>query len=217
MSKHAVVVGATGLVGREVVKQLLADERYERVITLARRKLALNDERLEQIIVNFDQLDEIRAYLAGATVFCLLGTTIKTAGSQAAFRKVDYEYPLKLAQLAHGEGAYAFLIVTAMGANARSKLFYSRVKGELEEELVNIPFARLHILRPSLLLGERSEFRFGESFAAVMAPVMRLFMVGRLKKFRPIHAKKVAMSMVAMSHEAEEGVFFYESHEIRLI
>lgn len=214
MTKQAVVVGATGLVGSEVVRKLLEDGSYERVVTLARKKLALHDDRLEQVIVDFEQLDTVQSYLEGAAVFCLLGTTIKTAGSQDAFRKVDYNYPLKLAQVAHAAGAHAFLIVTAMGANAKSRVFYSRVKGELEKELVNIPFARLHILRPSLLLGERSEFRLGERFAAALAPLMRLFMVGRLKKFKPIHAKTIAKSMVAMSLEQTKGTFIYESHEI---
>lgn len=214
MAKRAVVVGATGMVGREVVQQLLNDDDYEHVITIARRQLPFSDEKLEQVIIDFDDLDKIRRVLQESAVFCLLGTTIKTAGSQEAFRKVDYEYPLKLGRLAHEEGAGSYLIVTAMGANAESRIFYSRIKGQLEEELRRIPFARLHILRPSLLLGERSEFRLGEKIATILAPLWGIFLIGSLKKYKPIHATTIAISMVTMSKESRYGVFVYESNEI---
>lgn len=214
MVKRAVVVGATGMVGQEVVRRLLDDEEYGHVVTLARRKLNLSHEKLEQLIIDFEDMDEIQDYLRGSIVFCLLGTTMKRAGSQEAFRKVDYDYPLKLGQLAQEAGAGSYLIVTATGSNARSKIFYSRVKGQLEEELQRIPFERLHILRPSLLLGERSEFRLGERMATMLAPIFSIFLVGSLKKYKPIHASTIATSMIALSKEQREGVFIHESDEI---
>lgn len=212
--KSALLVGATGLVGSELVDILLHSTKYGSVTVLTRKLLPLNHPKLEQIITDFDQLDQYNQHVQVDDVYCCLGTTIKTAGSKEAFKKVDFTYPLELAQLTKAAGAQKFFIITAMGADPNSKVFYSRVKGEVEAELKKIGFPTLHIFRPSLLLGERKEFRLGEKVGVILSPVLSFLMVGSLKKYKPIHAKDVAMAMYQASQRPESGSFTHESDEI---
>ncbi|MBY0097155.1 oxidoreductase [Mesobacillus maritimus] len=213
-TKSALIVGATGLVGKELVDIVLNEPNYHSVTILTRKLLPLTHPKLEQIITDFDQLDQYQQHLQVDDVYCCLGTTIKTAGSQDAFRKVDLTYPLELAVLTKSLGAQKFLIITAMGADPDSKVFYSRVKGEIEVELKDLGFSALHIFRPSLLLGERQEFRLGERIGVILSPVLSFLMVGSLKKYKPIHAKVVAMAMYQASLLPKSGSFTYESDEI---
>src|SRR5262249_6245579 len=150
-------------------------------------------------------------------VFCCLGTTIKVAGSQAAFKKVDYEYPATVAHLAHQQGAKQFLIVTAMGANKSSMIFYNRVKGEVEEAVKKIPFQAIHIFQPSLLLGERKEHRAGEKMGEFFMGLTSALFIGPLKKYKAIEGRAVAGAMVKCANENSKGVFTHQSDEIQKI
>jgi uncharacterized protein YbjT (DUF2867 family) len=214
VARTAVVAGATGLVGGHVVRALLDRPEYSRVTVLVRRKLDLVHPRLEQRLVDFDRLDEQADLFAGADVFCCLGTTIKKAGSQAAFRKVDYEYPLTLGRLARQQGARRFLLVSSMGANPQSGVFYSRVKGELENALAELGLPALLIFRPSLLLGERQEHRAGERIGAAVMKVVGPLMVGGLRKYRAIHGRTVARAMVYAAGQPWTGCHRFESDRI---
>lgn len=217
MKRKAVVAGATGLVGKELVRQLLEDEAYGSVVILVRRKTGLAHPKLTESIVDYRALaggDEqaVQALdLAGADVFCALGTTIKKAGTQEAFREVDYDYPLALGRLAKEQGAARFLIVTAIGANPASRIFYSRVKGEVEEALRALNLPALDLFRPSLLLGKREEFRLGERLAALFMP----WLSGLLGKYRPVHGRTVAAAMIQAAKSGEPGVRIHESNRIR--
>jgi uncharacterized protein YbjT (DUF2867 family) len=210
MSKlTAILAGATGLVGGECLRQLLASRRYERVIVVTRRELGagLRHDKLREVLVDFDQLGDVRAHLRGDHVFCALGTTIRKAGSQERFRRVDYEYPLQLAQLALRNDARHFSLVSALGASRSSPFFYSRVKGELEEALRQMDWPSLGILRPSLIAGERAESR----------PLERLS--ERLLSFapatwRPVHARDIAGAMISTALREPPGVTVIESREI---
>lgn len=213
--KSALLVGATGLVGTELLNVLLTESEYETVKVLTRRMSPLKHPKLEQIITDFDQLDQYQQHFHVDDVYCCLGTTIKTAGSQEAFTKVDYTYPLELAKLTKASGAKNFFIITAMGADKHSKFFYNRVKGEVEEALKKLGFSTLHIFRPSLLLGKRKEFRFGERIGVLFSPALTLLLVGPLKKYKPIHARDVAMAMYQASTIPESGCFTHESSEIQ--
>lgn len=213
-TKSALIVGATGLVGKELVNILLNQTNYDSVMVLTRKLLPITHPKLEQIITDFDQLNQYQQHLQVDDVYCCLGTTIKTAGSQDAFRKVDFTYPLELAVLTKSLGAQKFLIITAMGADPNSKVFYSRVKGEIEAELKSLGFPALHIFRPSLLLGERQEFRLGERIGVILSPVLSFLMVGSLKKYKPIHARDVAMAMYQAGQLPKSGSFTHESDEI---
>lgn len=195
-TKTALVAGASGLVGGELLKQLLAAPEYTKITVLTRRPLSLPaDPRLNQLVTDFAALGEHPEPFAADAVFCCLGTTIKKAGSQAAFRKVDYEYPLEMGRLAKAVGAKRFLIVTSMGADPRSAFFYSRVKGEVEAALQALELPGLTIFRPSLLLGQRQEKRMGEGVAQMLARPLGWLMVGPLRRYRPIAGATVARAM----------------------
>lgn len=204
------LVGATGLVGAECLRLLLADPGVGRVVALARRPLAdaLVSPKLAAHVMDFDHLDAQAELLAADQLICALGTTIAQAGSKERFRAVDLGLPLALAKLAAERGVRHVLLVSALGAAASSRVFYNQVKGELEEALSALPFRSLSILRPSLLLGERREFRLGESVAKRFAFLMP-------GKYAPIHARDVAAALVRLAAEDAPGRRVVESAEMR--
>ena len=211
MTKSAVLLGASGLVGSSLLRELLGGDAYEKVTVFVRRELAVNHPKLVQRVVDFERIGEAAEEFRVEDVFCCLGTTIKKAGSQEAFRKVDFTYPVECAKLAKQEGARRFLIITAMGASAKSGIFYNRVKGEVEEAVRGLQLPSVHIFRPSLLLGERGEMRAGESLAIKMAPVLGAVLVGPLKKYRAIEGRVVARAMYRAAQSEVAGVKVYES------
>ncbi len=210
-SKSALLVGASGLVGGELLRQLLDSDRYKKVTLFVRQPLPLDHPKLEQIVVDFENLTAYREHVRVDDLFCCLGTTIKKAGSKEAFRRVDYAYPQQLAQLAKEEGVKNFLLITAMGANAASNIFYSRVKGEVEADIRSLNLPALHIFRPSLLLGERNEFRFGEQVGAVFSKLLAPLMP---RKYRPIQGKTVAAAMIRAAQSEQSGTQIYPSDHI---
>lgn len=212
MKKIALVVGATGLVGSQVLDRLLADSAYEQVIALTRKPLVPR-HRLAVQITDFSNLDLLMVPHVD-DVFCCLGTTIKTAGSKEAFRKVDEEYPLAVAHWAYQRGARQYLLVTALGADPKSVVFYNRVKGELEQKIQNIGFSTVHIFRPSLLLGPRNESRPGEE-AAKMFDRWFGFLIP--KAYRAIEAAKVARAMQQVAKKNVPGTYIHESKELQTV
>jgi uncharacterized protein YbjT (DUF2867 family) len=216
-SRSALIVGATGLVGRYCLNFLLKDPSYSKVNAFVRNELPVKHEKLVQHVVDFNDMDLLGELLTADDVFCCLGTTIRKAGSQEAFRKVDFEYPVKLAAISQHCGAKQFLIVTSLGANPHSKIFYSRVKGEVEEALMKIPFDALHIFRPSLLLGDREEKRGGEQMGSVVMRALKIAMIGPFRKYRAIHASSVAKAMVRVALMNLRGLHTFESHRIEEI
>lgn len=213
------VVGATGLIGKALVGELLKAPEYGRVIALTRRPLPAAGEKLAVEIVDFERPETWHNAVRGHHVFCCLGTTIKKAGSQEAFRRVDYELPLELARVARNQGALGFFVVTALGADAGSRVFYNRVKGELEASLKELDFPTLAIFRPSLLLGDREELRIGERLAGFVSRPLSPLLAGSLRKYRPIQGRDVAKAMLgvartAASLKAPLGLAIYESDTI---
>ncbi|MGH7520207.1 MAG: NAD-dependent epimerase/dehydratase family protein [Gemmatimonadales bacterium] len=213
MIRTALLAGATGLVGSHVLEYLLADDAWSRVITVGRRTTSQRHDKLEQRLVDLGAIDAIADRPPADDVFCCLGTTIKQAGSQQAFRRVDYDFVVGLARAGVRVGATQFLLVSAIGADPESRVFYSRVKGEAEAAVRKLPYRAIQIFRPSLLLGERSEFRLGERIAMVGAPLLQLFLVSRLRRYRPIQASDLARAMVRVAREAPRGpnVFEYDA------
>lgn len=202
------LAGATGLVGGLCLQRLLSDPAFSRVVVLVRRPLETTHPKLEQHVVDFAQLDTVRPLFKVDKVMCALGTTIKQAGSQERFREVDHDYPLQLARLGLAQGARHFLLVSALGANAKSGVFYNRVKGEVEADIRALGWPQLTIVRPSLLLGERQEFRLGEEVGKRLA-----FLVPG--KYRPVQAGDVAKVLVEAARRDKPGVEVIESDEIR--
>jgi uncharacterized protein YbjT (DUF2867 family) len=204
--KSVLLLGATGLVGGECLKLLATDTTVERVVVLTRTAIeAASSPRVEFHHVNFEDPKSFRAYLNVDTVICALGTTIKKAGTQAAFRKVDFEYPLMFARLALEAGARHFLLVSSAGADAKSRIFYQRVKGEVEAALSKLGYRTLSIFRPSLLLGHRTEFRPGELLSQKISGAISFLIP---KSMRPIHARQVAIAIVETAHLDTSGQRF---------
>lgn len=208
MARSSLILGATGAVGRHCLGFLLASARYSRVTALTRRRIEFEHRKLEQHVVDFRDFDAAMA--EADDVFCCLGTTIAAAGSEAAFKAVDFEIPLRVAEAAKAQGARRFLLVSSVGADAGASNFYLRTKGELEMALDGAGFEELSIFRPSLLLGEREEFRLGEMLAKPVAPLLSLFLFGSLNRYKPIDARDVARAMVALEPEPGSRVLHHD-------
>jgi len=176
-----------------------------------------NNREIDQQVVDFDSL-EVNSHLIQANdIFCCLGSTIKKAGSQEAFKKVDFTYPYELAKLASANGGERYLIITAIGSNERAPAFYSRVKGQVEKAVSREAFKGVHIFRPSFIVGKRAEKRPAEDFLIGMGRATAFTMVGPFKRFRPIKAEAIAGAMVAVAEQELSGVTIYESHQIQQI
>lgn len=210
MSRTALVAGASGLVGGHLLHLLLADAAYARVITLARRQLDTRHAKLDQRVLDLGALDAVTDPPHVDDAFCCIGTTIKKAGSQDAFRQVDYDYVLAFARAAQRAGARQFLLVTALGADPASRIFYSRVKGEIEQAVRQLPFEGIQIFRPSFLMGERAEVRLAERIGVPVARVLAPLLVGPLRRYRPVDAADVARAMVQVATEAPRGPHVFE-------
>lgn len=217
MGKTALIAGASGLVGGELLKELLAGMEYQYVIALVRSPLEVKHAKLEEVIINFEELEELEGLPTIDDVFCCLGTTIKKAKTQEAMTRIDVDYPIALANLAKKFGAKQYFVISSMGADAKSNIFYSRIKGLMEIALKGIGFQTLGIFRPSLLLGDRKEFRLGEAAAVVIMPILSLLMMGPLKKYRAIQARDVARAMYKVAQSGSSGVNIYSSDEINKI
>jgi uncharacterized protein YbjT (DUF2867 family) len=216
-TRSAVVLGASGLVGGHLVRLLREDPVYSAVVLLSRRPLGLHAGKVQEAIVSFDQPESFRPLVAVDDVFCCLGTTMKKAGSEEAFRKVDFDAPLAVAREARAAGAGQYLIVTAVGADTRSRVFYSRVKGEIENALRALEFPRgLKIFRPSMLVGDRTEPRPAERMAMVVMRATRPVFVGGMARYRAIDASAVARAMLKAATEpsATPAVEVYEGERL---
>lgn len=212
-SRSALVAGATGLVGGHVVERLAESTDVGRVVVLVRRKTGKwPGAKVEEKVVDYDALDRA-AFEAVDDVYACLGTTIKKAGSQDAFRKVDHDYTLAVANMAKAASVTRFAVVSSVGASARSSNFYLRVKGETDEALEKIGFAGLVIARPSALVGNREESRPGEKVGIAVSKALSFTLVGGLKKFRPIEARRVAAAMIAAMKTAEATKKLVLEHE----
>ena len=209
--KTALIVGATGLTGTALTSQLLKENYYDKVKIVVRKPVALEHPRLEQIVCDFEHLPEDK--MTADDYFCCLGTTMKKAGSKAAFEKVDFEYPLKTAQIAKNNAAAQFIIITAIASDPNSKIYYSRVKGRIEEALKEMQFPNLVILRPSFLFGDRKELRIGEKLGIALA---RLFEPLIPRRYRGVEALRVAAAMSNVAKKGLRGVQVFESEEIQV-
>jgi uncharacterized protein YbjT (DUF2867 family) len=195
--KKALIIGSTGLVGSHCLELLLHDEQYSQVVALTRSKLSISHPKLINEVVDFDNPSTWEKFTNTDVLFSAMGTTIAKAGSQAQFRKVDFEYPLAIATKCKENGAKTHVLVSALGANSLSSIFYNKVKGELENAINSLEFQNNIIVRPSLLLGERKENRLGEKLAQKAFDLFGNLMVGPLARYKGVPASKVAKAMIA--------------------
>lgn len=210
----ASVVGATGLIGGYLLEELLNDSYFDTVRILIRRPIDTTHTKLEKKIVDFNDSDSVLVALSNSNVvFCAIGSTMKKVkGDKDAYRKIDFDIPVKVARLCKMTGCEKFILVSSAGANAKSSNFYRRLKGETDEAVKDAGPKTVHIMRPSLLLGERKEFRFGENIGkAVMTSLSFLIPA----KYKATQAKDVAKVMVALAKKKGEGFFIHDNEEIR--
>ena len=207
------LVGATGLVGRECLRLLLSDQAIARIEVVARRALSpdVRSPKLSTHIIDFDHLNEYDELFTVDAIICALGTTIRQAGSRTRFRTIDLEYPLAFARLGRRRGCRHFLVVSSLGANPRSRIFYNRVKGELERGLRELDYPCLTIVRPSLLLGPRAEQRLGEEVAKRVSKWLGPLVP---RPFKPVEAHAVAIALVRAARNPCSGVRIIESSEL---
>jgi len=211
----AVIVGATGLVGRELVRLLLNNKNYSKVTVIARKRLSVVHPRLEQQLISFDELHECpKEWFEDADVFCTLGTTIKKAKTKEMFRRVDHDYVIEVGKLVVRHQARKLIVVTAMGANEQSMFFYNKVKGQTERDLQELKLPQLIIVRPSLIIGDRHEFRFGEAMAVKLSGWLSFAFKGRMSKYKPNEAKVIAQALSKLALLCTEQVRVVTSDEI---
>lgn len=212
MAKTALIIGSTGLVGSQLLQQLLASSCYSKVVSLSRRQLDFSHPKLISHVIDFENLTHHVELFKGDVFFSCLGTTLKQAGSVAAQRKVDFEYQFICAQMAANNAVPHYCLVSSSGANAHSMSRYLKIKGELEQQVKQLGFARLSILQPSLLVGERSELRIAEKFGEVVLPLLTRF--GILKRYRPITGEQVANKLLRVSIEQQQATGYYVLDEL---
>lgn len=216
-SQTVTIVGASGLVGSELLQILGYIDEISAIKVVTRAPVGKMMPQMENIILNFDKLGDYAETLKADIFVCCLGSTIKKAGSQEAFKKVDLDYVVNFAKVAEAVGAKKFLVVSAMGANPESKIFYNRVKGEMEKALKDLKIPQIEIFRPSLILGERKEKRAGEEWGQRLSPFVNKILVGPLRKYRGITAKDIAKAMAIAILNFQAGFYVYDSEQIQHI
>lgn len=212
--KTAVILGASGLVGSNLLQYLLESDYYQKVIAFVRKDLGIYHNKLKTHIIDFDKPETYQSLVVGDDIFCCLGTTIAKAGSQASFRKVDYDYPVYFAHIAKDNKFKQYLLVSSVGASTKSPVFYLKTKGEAEEAISKIEFESISIFRPASLVGNRKEFRLNEK---VMLPILKIcsfLLIGKFRKYRPIKATKVAQAMLKAAKKQTKGTHIIESDNI---
>lgn len=209
----AYIAGATGLTGGLLLQLLLDNSAFGLVVALLRTPLPFSHPKLVQKIIDFDQ-PQSADFEGGDYIFCCLGTTIKKAGSLAKFQKVDLHYVDTLAKFSTEAGFSSFAVISSVGANKNSGNFYQRTKGLMEEAVSKYNFEKILIFRPSLILGPRQEFRFGEAFAASMMKVFSPLMVGSLKQYKAIQATEIARNMLEVSLIKKQGTYIITNRDM---
>jgi uncharacterized protein YbjT (DUF2867 family) len=218
-AKTAVLLGATGLIGNHLLHLLLADDHFTQIRALVRKPFAFMHPRLEVCITDFNDHDNFHSALGkGDAIFCCTGTTMKKVkGDKALYRSIDFDIPVQAAQWGTDNGFSQYLVVSAVGANARSSNFYLQLKGSMEETIHALPYSSLHIFRPSLLLGSREEKREGEKLAQSIMPALSFALQGPLKKYRAIESADVAKAMLAAARSDKTGINIYEYTQIKML
>ncbi|MDF1573100.1 MAG: NAD(P)H-binding protein [Bacteroidales bacterium] len=216
IGKTALLFGATGAVGQEVLHLLINDHRYDKIVVFSRKVIPIEHPKLKVILDTLSDLDRIAGKIRGDELFCCVGTTSRKAGSREAFRKVDLDMPVNLARIASRNGVEGFIVISSIGAGSKKTGFYLAVKTEMEEQVIQYDFKRLAIVRPSLLLSDRDEFRFGEEAGKVLDKALGWAMKGKLQKYRGIRTENVARAMIhIMNMDAPK--LTWESDELQEI
>lgn len=217
MTRKAILLGASGLIGKNLLIKLLNNSGYAEVLAIGRSTLNIEHPKLKELIVDFDHIGQYAADIIGDVVFCCLGSTNSKTPDKVHYKKIDYQYPLEVGSIAQNNGATSYHLVSAMGADVNSSIFYSKTKGEVERDLKEIPFKSIYIYRPSLLDGNREKKRAAEKIMIVLMRILNPLLIGGLKKYRSIKIKTVASAMLKESLTDKKGVFIYSSDQIETL
>ncbi|WP_214229487.1 oxidoreductase [Pedobacter sp. B4-66] len=217
MTKKAILLGGSGLIGKNLLTQLLNNPGYTEVLAIGRRALNMEHPKLKELIVDFDHIDRYAADIKGDVVFCCLGSTNSKTPDKLQYKKIDYQYPLDVGSIAQNNGATAYHLVSAIGADVNSSIFYPKTKGEVERDLKAIPFKSIYIYRPSFLDGNREEKRTAEKIMIGLMRFLNPLLIGGLKKYRSIKIETVATAMLKESLTDKKGVFIYSSDQIEAL
>lgn len=214
IGKTAILFGPSGAVGKEVLHLLLGDHRYEKIIAFSRRVLPVKHPKLEVVLDTLSSLDDLSDKIRGDDLFCCLGTTSRKAGSREAFKKVDLEMPVALARIASGNDVEGFIVISSVGAGKPGRGFYLDVKTEMEDSVIQYEFKRMAIVRPSLLLSKREEFRISEEAGKVLNGALGWAMSGSMKKYKGIRTADVARAMIEIMNMQKPKIV-WESDELQ--
>ncbi|WP_224485091.1 NAD(P)H-binding protein [Robertkochia aurantiaca] len=212
--KTAVILGATGLTGSILLQKLIEDDRYEQIRVFTRSPLNISHKKIEEIRTDLFKLDEHKKDFKAHDVFCCIGTTRAKTPDKETYKKIDYGIPVTAASISVEMGVENFIVISSMGANSKSRVFYNRTKGEMEESVLAKDIPNIYLLRPSIIGGKRTESRPGEWFFKRLFQVLDPLFLGNLKKYRLIDAEEIANAMVWLAnHEEKSGCM--ESDSIR--
>ena len=214
--KTAIVLGATGLTGGILLQLLLADDRYEKVKLFSRSTVGVSHDKLEEHLGDLMQLEQFKSHFTGDEVFCCIGTTKSKTPNKTVYKDIDYGIPTTAVKLCRSNGIPTFLVVSAMGANAKSSVFYNRVKGEMEDAVLAQGIMNTYIFRPSLIGGKREEKRMGEFLFKQLMKVVNLVLAGPLEKYRSIKPEAIAEAMLTVANSGYEERII-ESDKIKKI
>lgn len=214
LGKTAIILGATGLTGGKLLQQLVKDKRYAKIILFSRKSVGIEDSKIEEHLIDLFQLKNYEKEFLGDEVYCCVGTTKKKTPDEETYRKVDYSIPVNAATLAQKNGIKTFCVISAIGADPKSRLFYLKTKGEMEAAVLQQNIPNTYILRPSLITGKRGESRNLEDFSGKVMAVINKLLVGPLKKFRSIPAEKIAAAMLVLGNTSSNQNIF-DAEEIR--
>jgi uncharacterized protein YbjT (DUF2867 family) len=215
MPKSIIILGASGLIGNAVLNQALENSQIEQIIILVRKSINLKHNKLTEVITDFKNLSEINSNVMGDALICCLGTTRKKTPNLQEYKNIDFGLTVEIAKIAKENDVQQIHLISAIGADSKSNIFYNRLKGETEQALINIDFTQTIIYRPSLLIGKRNEFRFGELIAQKLAPIFDFFLIGSLKKYHSISANSIAKSVLNRIFTEGKKVEVKEFNEIR--
>jgi uncharacterized protein YbjT (DUF2867 family) len=215
-ARTALIFGSTGLIGNLLLEELNNSSLYTAVKSFVRQPTGITEPKVEEIITDFSNPDLISTKVKGDDLFICLGTTIKKAGSVANMEKIDRDLPLKIAEIAAKNGVKRIAVVSSIGAGAAAANYYLRIKGEMEDGILKMNFENVAIVRPSMLLGERTEKRAGEMVGKVVMMTVSPLLAGKLKKYRAIHGRDVARAMISILNK-DQVKNYYESDELQKI
>ncbi|AXT51709.1 nucleoside-diphosphate sugar epimerase [Aquimarina sp. BL5] len=200
MAKTAIILGATGLTGRILLDSLLDDNRYSKIKLFSRKTIGISHPKIEEHLINMLQLKTVASDFIGDEVFCCIGTTNAKTPDKGLYRTIDYGIPVTAAQLCKQNNIKTFIVISALGADPKSRVFYNLTKGEMEETVLSLEIPKTHILQPSLISGKRDEKRTGEYFFKQLMKVINPLLLGSLKKYRSIHPETIVSAMIWLAN-----------------